>query len=93
LNGVKLKELDASDMLDVIHYILEEDMTPAFVEDEAKAKVKIRSVIYREMYGVTYNSGSAASEGYASSGDVMPYVPPTDPEDFGKILGSPLGGG
>jgi hypothetical protein len=57
MSGIRLPALDAADMLDVIHYIYEDDL---FVAGEGmiEAKDKARSVIYSEMYGRTYKHGA-----------------------------------
>lgn len=53
MNGLVLAEMDASDMLDVIHYIFEEDMAPSTGE-QAEARSRVRSIIYREFYNKEY---------------------------------------
>lgn len=53
MSGVKLMELEASDMLDVLHFLFEEDFT-AVSEDHARSRSAIRDQLYTEMYGVPY---------------------------------------
>ena len=49
LNGINLKELEVSDMLDVLHYLFEED---AIVTSEAEFDTKnsVRDVVYESIY-------------------------------------------
>lgn len=54
MSGVNLEELDVSDMLDVIHYMFEEDMRIPSAE-VAEAVSKSRSILYRELYGREYS--------------------------------------
>lgn len=60
-NGIKLTELDASDMVDVLHFFLEEDMSYASGE-QAEAQSKMRSNIYSTMYGTRYKYGYESPE-------------------------------
>jgi hypothetical protein len=87
-----LKEMELADMLDVIHYIFEEDLMVSSSE-EAEAKSQIRSVIYRDLYNQTYKYGvknagqsynysnnSYPSEGFVGTTDeniADPMKPPT----------------
>ena len=54
LHSVNLLELQASDMLDVIHYFFEQDMLVASSE-EAEARSKMRTILYQALYEKTYN--------------------------------------
>jgi hypothetical protein len=72
VQGIKLKEMELSDMLDVIHYFFEEDLLVSSSE-ESEAKTQIRSVLYREMYGTTYKYGvSKSGESYNYANDTLP---------------------
>jgi hypothetical protein len=53
MSGVKLGELDMADMVDVLHYMFEEDMRFTSAE-QAEAVSKSRSMLYREMYSRDY---------------------------------------
>lgn len=59
-------------MLDVIHYLFEQDMLVSTGE-EAEVKSKMRTVIYRDLYEKTYNyqyTSSKSSYNYSTaSGD------------------------
>lgn len=53
MQGIKLGEMEAGDMLDVVHYLFEEDV--AFVsEDHAQAQSGTRTRLYQDLYGTTY---------------------------------------
>ena len=58
MNGLNLKEMDASDMLDVIHFFFEEDMNFASKE-EADARSNSREIIYQDFYDYSYRYGSS----------------------------------
>lgn len=81
-----------SPMLDIIHYIFEEDQTPQFVENLGEVKSKIRSSLYENFYDRPYASAISGEDDEYSSTEAKPYIPPTNPEDFDKVLGAPMGG-
>lgn len=90
--------MEMSQMLDVIHYLFEEDARFSSAE-EAQAVSEFRATIYGLLYGTTYKyrtKTSSGSVGGASDGGVKPYIPPTefDPDmglPFGSTLDAPLG--
>lgn len=53
MHGIRLGELPAYEMLDIIHYIFEEDMNSSSGE-QAEAKSKMRENLYSTMYNITY---------------------------------------
>jgi hypothetical protein len=53
MSGISLGELSASDMVDVLHYLFEEDMNYVSAE-QAEAKSKTRENLYSTMYNMTY---------------------------------------
>jgi hypothetical protein len=70
VNGLDLKEMSASDMLDVLHYFFEDDMNYASAE-QADAKDRTREIIYQDFYGHVYaysNTQGRSSDGYSASG-------------------------
>lgn len=79
--------MEASDMLDVIHYFFEEDMHVS-AEGEAEAKSEVRSIIYSSLYGSTYKyaiktkgrSYAADGSNYPSDGLMGEDLTPFDPE-------------
>lgn len=44
-------------MLDVLHFLLEEDMVISS-QEESESRSVVREAVYRELYGVTYKYGS-----------------------------------
>lgn len=54
MSGVRLPELAASDMLDVIHFLLEDDLISVVNQEQSDAKDQIRQQIYSSMYKTEY---------------------------------------
>ena len=87
-------------MLDVIHYLYEEDLKYTNVEEAQWIDAK-RKHIYKELYNEDYKyfSTKEVSELSNADGDedaVKPYIPPTEfnpesPNPFGAVLDAPLG--
>jgi hypothetical protein len=71
MNGVKLRTLDAPDLLDVLHYMYETDLFTA-TSEMMDARDKARSMIYEQMYETIYPYNSSEVANYGS--DV--YGPP-----------------
>jgi hypothetical protein len=87
--------MEASDMLDTIHYFLDEDTRYSSIE-ELKMHDSFRKNIFEKLYESTYRYGLPDdSDSYTASSGIKPYIPPTeiDPEaadPFGNLLDSPL---
>jgi hypothetical protein len=84
MNGLQLTSMEASDMLDVIHYLFEEDMRYSSGE-QAEAVGKSREIIYRQLYDVEYlfSGSTSKSSKYAnSSGSFNDFdnIQPFDPK-------------
>jgi hypothetical protein len=68
MSGVKLTSLESDDMLDVLHYMFEEDMHVATIE-EVQSISRAREIIYRDLYNkeykysVTVEGSSSQSQG------------------------------
>lgn len=82
MSGLDLKEMDASDFLDVIHFVFEEDMFVASKE-EAEYRSDVRSSIYSNFYEREYANKlqKSSSRNYGSSStyaDGSPIGPPED---------------
>ena len=91
-------------MLDVLHFLFEEDSRFVSAE-EAESVTALRSSLYRSFYGKSYAYGlpkkninvSANNDDFFSDPSVTkPYIPPTefDPESFnpyGSVLDAPIG--
>jgi hypothetical protein len=84
--------MDMSEMLDVLHYYMESDFNVSSAE-QAEARDKARSIIYKSLYDKEYKFNSSGRRDYqatASSynesfpdtdpleGPTKSYVPPTD---------------
>lgn len=64
VNGLRLATMEASDMLDVIHYFFEEDYRYSTYEESA-FKDQFRTNIYKELYQAEYRySSSEIKENY-----------------------------
>lgn len=61
MHGVRLSELDMSDMLDVFHYFFEEDALWSSTAEHAEAKDAVRTEVYSGLYSRTYNYAAAKS--------------------------------
>jgi hypothetical protein len=101
--GLRLAEMELSDMVDVLHYLFEEDSRFGTAE-EAEALSSLRTALYSTMYNITYrypvkSSGSrskSSNEFSPSTEELKPYIPPTefDPDShnpFGSVLDAPIG--
>lgn len=99
MSGLQLASMHASDMLDVIHYIFEEDMRFASAE-ESKATDAVRNSLYRDFYGTEYKYSASSSRPQSQGGEfdgfdsvtpysptaTKPYIPPTE---FDPDMGLP----
>lgn len=89
MSGIRLMEMEASDMLDCLHFLFEEDFT-SVSEDHARSRSAIRDTLYNEMYGVSYTfrladpkgkTGTRASNEFDySEYEAMSNVEPFDPK-------------
>lgn len=82
--GIVLEDLDSSDMLDVIHYLFEEDsLGPSgeFLEARSSARESIYSMIYGAKYKYSIKSSNTSSQydrnSFMANGDD---ITPFDPE-------------
>jgi hypothetical protein len=80
MSGIRLESLDASDMVDVLHFMFEEDLYAATGE-EAIHKSKIRTTLYREFYKKEYDYtvDDSSNNSYSADGSLLP---PLD-DEFG----------
>lgn len=105
MSGLNLLSMEASNMLDVIHYLFEEDMRYSSGE-QAEAVGKSREILYRQLYDVEYifagatrSSSSASSQSFNDFDNLQPfdpknkvtkpYIPPTQ---FDPDSGLPMTG-
>ena len=69
MNGLQLASMEFSDMLDVLHYFLEDDMNYSTAE-QAEARDKTRSSIYSDLYNSEYKYASKKEGSNYASGAV-----------------------
>jgi hypothetical protein len=92
MSGLHLASMEASDLLDVLHYLFEEDLRVSSGE-EAKAVEESRKLIYGNLYNRPYKYARTQSNSTSTGGDSFddfapitpytpskpkPYIPPTD---------------
>lgn len=89
-------------MLDVIHFLFEEDSSYVSAE-QAESVNAMRTALYSKMYKTTYRYGVSSSSKSSTSGDfgpdsteLKPYIPPTEFNaesytPFGQTLDAPIG--
>lgn len=100
--GIVLEELDSSDMIDVLHFLFEEDAlgpTGEFLEARSSLRTNIYSNMYKKQYkykvGKSESSIPMPPEGEEltpfdpMNAETKPYVPPTD---FNPDSSLPFGG-
>jgi hypothetical protein len=93
VNGLQLASMEFSDMLDVLHYFLEDDMNYSTAE-QAEARDKTRSSIYSDLYhseykyaskkqGSNYASGTVDfDEPQVSEPELKPFEPKKKPKPY-----------
>lgn len=55
--GVSLNDLDSSDLLDVLHFLFEDDVSSSSTAEQLEARDKTRKMVYSEFYGREYRHG------------------------------------
>jgi hypothetical protein len=103
MNGINLSSMEADDMLDIIHYLFEEDLRYSTGE-QAQAVEKTREIIYGQLYGQEYifkgsTSNKASTNSFNEFDDIQPFDPKkkvTKPfipaTEFDPDTGTPLTG-
>ena len=106
MSGLQLTSMEASDMLDVIHYLFEEDMRYSSGE-QADAVGKTREIIYGQLYETEYVFKTSTNQSRYASGsksfnefdNIAPFDPKKKvtkpyipPTQFDPDTGIPLGG-
>jgi hypothetical protein len=66
VNGLRLGEMELSDMLDVIHYFYEDDLNYASAEAAQMAEAR-RIAVFKNMYNVEYAYASSESKSKVAS--------------------------
>lgn len=84
MSGIRLEEMEMSDMLDVIHFILEDDLASATGE-QAEARSNTREMIYREFYNKEYQYKAKGTSRNSSGSRSGSYADGTPIDDFSDI--------
>ena len=84
VSGIRLEELNASDMLDVLHFFFEEDNRFSTAE-EAKAIDQLRTSLYRDLYGRTYNYATKSGSGVSTAGGSFD-LEPENPDSAEEVI-------
>jgi hypothetical protein len=79
MSGLRLAEMEMSEMLDVIHVLLEEDYSNAVSKEQVDARTRIRKVMYKEFYNRTLNYGE---EDFSIEPPLEPSVDYSDVKPF-----------
>lgn len=80
MSGLQLGEMEASEMLDVIHVLFEEDYTTVVNAEQVEVKNRLRKVIYKEFYDKSYNY--TAKNEYELDGSIDSPVDYSDVKPF-----------
>jgi hypothetical protein len=90
VNGLNLKEMEASDMLDVLHYFIEEDMNYLSAE-HADGRSRTREILYQDFYGYRYPYASSNTANVSAQGGITKnFDDPIDDEEI--VAFNPLKG-
>jgi hypothetical protein len=83
VNGLQLASMPATDMLDVLHYFLEDDMNYGTAE-QADARDAVRTQIYESMYDTTYKYGKKNTSNSFDASTIKDFDGPEEkmPEPF-----------
>jgi len=78
VNGLNLKEMEASDMLDVLHYFFEDDLFYSSVE-QADGRDRSRIAIYQDFYQTSYayaanKNSNAGGQGVYKNFDDLEFI-------------------
>lgn len=71
MNGLKLASMPADDMLDVLHYFFEDDLTASSAE-QSEARGKVRESLYRDLYHTEYKYARSGTNTVDASGTYLP---------------------
>jgi hypothetical protein len=90
MSGRNLLEMEASQMMDCLHFLFEEDFTNNS-EDHARSRSAIRTHLYQELYGVEYKfkmkdrKEQTAQGGLRAGTASNSFQYPTEFEDFDSV--------
>jgi hypothetical protein len=83
VSGLNLKEMDATDLVDVLHYFFEEDHVRYESSEHAESASKMRTRLYRDLYDRDYKYAIEASSNSTSGG--RRYVSDSDESDYDEF--------
>lgn len=67
VSGINLSQMDMSDMLDVMHFYMEEDFSQSSTAEQSEAKDKARKLIYKSLYNRNYTFGKSNKKDYETA--------------------------
>jgi len=67
VSGISLSQMEMSDMLDVMHFYMEEDFSQSSTAEQSEAKDKARELIYRSLYNRKYTLGRNNNKDYQTA--------------------------
>ena len=68
MSGLNLVEMNASDMVDVLHFFFEEDQLRYQSGEQAEAGSKMRQRLYRDLYDTEYKYAITGTSGGSTAG-------------------------
>ena len=88
MKGIRLPSMDCGEMMDILHYLFEEDLHVSTTE-EVQSISKTRKLIYEDLYGREYkyavtvdapssrqsSNDTYPSDGYEEMSDLVPFDP------------------
>lgn len=84
MSGINLKEMDVSDMVDIIHFLFEED-NHFTSEESVKSRSGLRTTMYQDLYGTEYKYKPGNQP--ADSGRQYTHSYDPDSDGFGSMSG------
>jgi hypothetical protein len=67
VSGINLPQMEMSDMLDVMHFYMEEDFSQSSTAEQSEAKDKARKLIYKSLYNRDYTFGKNNKKDYQTA--------------------------
>jgi hypothetical protein len=92
MSNVDLLSLDASDMLDVIHYLFEEDIMVSSEEEEqfkSDTREALYNVFYEKPYKYKTKKSSSANNVFGADGEMYEDLQPFDPTNESASMQAP----
>jgi len=92
MSNVDLLSLDASDMLDVFHYLFEEDIMVSSEEEEqfkSATREALYDVFYEKPYKYKTKKSSSANNVFGADGEMYEDLQPFDPTNESASMQAP----